>query len=683
MRPTRWRTLAGLYMALGSAGVGCAKHPTPGTGLAPGAKKAELDLWRPRPNGSKLYVEADLGDGQPRMFLLDTGADISAMSQEVAAELGLSPVPQRGGVAGMGGRVSRWSAVRVDVVELGPFDVHGVDFAVGIPGVPDRAGLVPVAGILGANVWRQFQIAVDYPANVLELYRPGMLPTEGLERALPMYMSRGHSRVAVELLVTDASAPDGTRRVPWELEVDTGAYDVVLAGNPDAAEGLVQLATTGIEPIYGIGADDSLPVTSFMRSTRRLALEGVVLGDVVVEEEFDARWIDFRAQGGFAPPDMPGLVGHKLFDEHKLVIDFPGRRMALLPAERAARDQDIHTWALMHARRPTTRDQMQQRARYLVALDRLDDALSLLSSHIARDPEDLQSVVLVARMLRGSGEPDAADALLADLEPAQMVEQQAVVSLVNSLWLKGDAPGALAVAEAAVRARPDQPVAHVALADAAVANGDYARARRALVEANRLAENPNGQLLRRAWVAIREGDAAGALTHLRRRLALYPSGPYTPSLYTWTARQADLLDLAVGDIERALARLHPGDGPLDFVAAAYAMAGQQPKAEALREQGEARDCARAVEGASHDNCVAWYSGMVGSNLDEAWTAIQRAVEAEPTRSDFLDTFAVVAEARGDLDTARDAARRAARLSPEDVYLLWQVRRLDSIEPTTR
>jgi Flp pilus assembly protein TadD len=81
--------------------------------------------------------------------------------------------------------------------------------------------------------------------------------------------------------------------------------------------------------------------------------------------------------------------------------------------------------------------------------------------------------------------------------------------------------------------------------------------------------------------------------------------------------------------------------------------------------------------------MAWYAGLVGTDLDDAWAAIQRAVETEPTRSDFLDTLAVVAEARGDLTTARDAARRAARLSPEDVYLLWQVRRLDAVAAMTR
>ena len=678
-----------LVLGFGTGISGCVKRSLPGVGLAPGPKSAELDLWRPRPDGVKLYVEADLGDGVGRMFLLDTGADVSAMSAKVAAELELKPVPQRGGVAGMGGRVERWAAVRVDRVELGPFDVHGVDFAVGVPGVPTRAGLVPVAGILGANVWQQFQLAIDYPANVLELYRPGMMPAEELATTLPMYMSRGHSRVAAELVVTDPSAPDGIRRVPWELEVDTGAYDVVLAGNPNDAQGLAELATTGIEPIFGIGADDSLPVSSFLRTTRRVSLEGVVLGDVFVEESFDARWIDYRAQGGFAPPDMPGLIGHKLFDAHRLILDFPGRRMALVEASREARPQDIHTWALAHARRPSTNEQLRQRARYLIALDRMDDALSLMTAHVGRHPEDLESVVMGAHLLRASGDPDAADRVLAGLQAADLVDRQAVVTVVNSLWLSGDIDGAMKLAEAAVRSRPDEAVSHVALADATTAAGDFGRARRALSEANRIAEDPDGQLLRRAWVASREGDVAAAFTHFRRRLDLYPSGPYTPWLYAWTAKNGELdgipelSSIAVSDIDRAMKRLHPGDGPVDFVAAALVLSGEAGRAEVLMQQGIERDCPRAADVESRDNCRAWYAGLVGQDLDEAWAAIQRAVDAEPTRSDFLDTFAVVAEARGDLDAARDAARRAARLSPEDVYLLWQVRRLDSAATAAR
>ena len=79
---------------------GCFKKPPATEGLSPGARRATLDLWAAGPAGTKLYVEADLGDGEDRLFLVDTGADISAMSTEVAMALGLEPVVQRGGVAG-------------------------------------------------------------------------------------------------------------------------------------------------------------------------------------------------------------------------------------------------------------------------------------------------------------------------------------------------------------------------------------------------------------------------------------------------------------------------------------------------------------------------------------------------------------------------------------------------------
>jgi tetratricopeptide (TPR) repeat protein len=664
------------FLLVGSLAAGCFKKPPPTEGLGSGAKQAELDLWTAGPGGSKLYVEADLGDGKSRLFLLDTGADISALSEEVAMELGLRPVAQKGGVSGMGGRVQGWSAVQVPVVELGPFDVHGVTFAVGVPGVPTRAGLVPVAGILGSNVWHHFQMAVDYPAHVLELYRPGTMPIP--EETVPLYLNRGHTRIAADLLVVDPSAEGGVREHPWELEVDTGAYDLVLAGSPMHAEPLVPLATTGEEPIFGIGADDSLPVTSFLRTTRRLPVKGVRIGNVVVEEPLDARWVDYSGQRGFAPPDMPGLIGHKLFEDHRLVLDFPGRRLALVPPVREARDTDIHAWALRQLKRSRSGEDVQYRAKLLATVDRLDDAVELLTDHVADAPDDLEATVLLSFILRNEGDPDAADQMLVHLTPEQLVEHDTIVEAVNSRWLAGDVAGSVELARAAVAAVPDSVAAMVALADALTAQEDYSGARRALADANTLADTPDGQLLRRAWVAASEGDTAAALTHFRRRLDLYPQGPFTPWLYAWSAQEDDLKALVERDIERAMARLHPGDGPLDFLAAAYFLMGKPEAAVELRARGASRDCPKAPTDASRDNCEAWYAGLVGQDLDEAWRQIRAAVDEEPHRSEYLDTLAVVAEARGDLDAARQAAREAARLSPADVYLLWQVRRLDAI-----
>ena len=72
--------------------------------------------------------------------------------------------------------------------------------------------------------------------------------------------------------------------------------------------------------------------------------------------------------------------------------------------------------------------------------------------------------------------------------------------------------------------------------------------------------------------------------------------------------------------------------------------------------------------------------MQRSELDEARARIGEAVAAEPDRTDFLDTQAMVYEASGDRARALRAAERAARLAPDDVYLRWQLERLERGEP---
>ena len=59
-----------------------------------------------------------------------------------------------------------------------------------------------------------------------------------------------------------------------------------------------------------------------------------------------------------------------------------------------------------------------------------------------------------------------------------------------------------------------------------------------------------------------------------------------------------------------------------------------------------------------------------------WLSImdRRAVAKEPKNSAFRDTAAVVAAARGEFARASEEARQAARLSPDDPYLIWQARR---------
>jgi cytochrome c-type biogenesis protein CcmH/NrfG len=111
------------------------------------------------------------------------------------------------------------------------------------------------------------------------------------------------------------------------------------------------------------------------------------------------------------------------------------------------------------------------------------------------------------------------------------------------------------------------------------------------------------------------------------------------------------------------------------MAAAWRLVGDGERAKKLKEAGFQRDCTKPPTPQSKDNCQAWYQALVHLQLDDARTRIDRALKEDPQRAEFLDTLAMVLEAQGHLAAARDAAVAAARLAPDDVYLLLQAARL--------
>ena len=58
----------------------------------------------------------------------------------------------------------------VPEIELGTLKLNNVPFAVSVEGLPTRAGIVPIAGIIGNNVWDQFVMDIDYGLERIQLH---------------------------------------------------------------------------------------------------------------------------------------------------------------------------------------------------------------------------------------------------------------------------------------------------------------------------------------------------------------------------------------------------------------------------------------------------------------------------------------------------------------------------------
>lgn len=662
------RTLT-LLLFFGLSGLTACAHHASGSGVV-GPKREAFPIYRPYPGADKIFVLADPGDGEEHVFLVDTGASVSVITPELAIRLGLSITDDGDELIGLGGRTA-WRRATLRSLKLGRTRIPNVEVAVGVAGVPTSAGLVPVDGLLGNNVWSHFQVVVDYHANHMELGQPGTI--EVPVSAVPMVFNGQHISTSATLVVKTEGEP---LRHAATLEVDTGARGVVLSGV--AGRGLEGHGTEGEELILGVGAPDEVPTANFSRTTRHVPLSAVEIGGTTVTRDLQATWINYDDRDRrVGPPEMRGLLGSEVLEDQRVLFDYPGGRFAITPSDRPADNHDLHERLERSLRREKDPQLRLQRALALAMLEREDEAQKVLDAMLDDNPKDSKALVLRARMWRAGGRADDALKLLTEMSTEELVDQGEIIATVNGLWLTGESERGLALARQATEKRPEASEAWVALADALRTSGDGPGAAAAIQRVNQLDELPDGHLVRRAWLSAAEADLLGAVSHTHRLIEAAPGWGAGLWMFATAVVGTDEVALCRYDIARALGRLHPEDRPYDFAAAASRLLGDLPNARTLAAAGQARDCPQASNAASKANCEAWYLAMAGDDLGRAQARIAEALAAEPARAEYLDTQATILEQQGDLAGARDAAFRAAAQNPEDVYLLWQAARLDA------
>jgi tetratricopeptide (TPR) repeat protein len=636
-----------------------------------GPDTQEVDLLRTMEGGNRIFVQAQLPDGEFGLFMVDTGADISVLSQETADRLELPIQENWGRVEGLSGTVSMDRAV-IPAIAFGDVSIPDVEAAVGVPGIGERVGGMPLDGILGNNVWARFALELDYPADVMILHRPGTVKLS--RKADLLLVDDLHILAMVEVFPeTDHKTSDQIL-----IQIDTGAGDLLLSGA--AGAGFEQAYTEGLEPVYGIGATETLAPYRFQQVTRRIPIQRVRLGGAMVDAGFDARWINFDTQVPTGPTGLRGLAGHELLANHRVIFDFQRHYFELARSKRPKRQLNGHQVLLDQdmARFGDDDDtRALHRAHLHIGLGELEQAIDLLAPHVEANPDDAEARVLLARLYREAGNLAAAWDAIAPLPTGDLVDEDEIVAAVNGLLLDDRVQEAQALAAAAMDERPEEGWAYVALADTQLAIGDHEAARRSLMEAAKLEENPDAHLLRRARVAMATGDRYGSLAHIRKLVQLYPAGG--PFLWFYAmAIHDDDADTFRSDLQHAMQRLHPTRKPTDFLVAAHTALGDQELALDLMTEGIERDCDPIRDEPNRDNCYAWYWSLANHEQEESLIRIERALEAEGDRSDFLDTKAMVHLSRGELVKAHEAAVAAARLSPQDVYMLWQAERIGAL-----
>lgn len=288
----------------------------PSTATRP-AHEIPFDLY-----DNRIYLAVSGLGFTGKLFLLDTGAQVTHFTSELVAQAGLQTAG-RVGISGTGpGRV-RGAYVGGTTLRIG-----SLSLAVGRGiSAPAEALFGPVYsgsgrrfdGVLGYDLFAAFVVEIDYPRRLLRLYEPSAYrPVQRPEaQNLPIRIVERKPYVAGRLTLA------GSPPIPVILHLDTGYGGVLsLNGGFVAQNRLVERVGETLRGwMRGVGG-----ITE-ARIARALGLE---LGGIAIPQPIVSLAL---AQGAGVRADSAGRIGGEALRRFVITLDYSRRTMVLTPAQ--------------------------------------------------------------------------------------------------------------------------------------------------------------------------------------------------------------------------------------------------------------------------------------------------------------------------------------------------------------
>lgn len=274
-------------------------------------------------DGLHLFLEGQLNDSDPLWFVLDTGAQMTAIDEEVADDLGLEKVGQVLGGGGGEGKVS------VSFVQNVSFRVPGIELAgqtLATAALRDileaRAGR-EVDGILGYDFISRFVVEIDYWNETLRLYDRNEWDYQGTGVNVPI-------RLVDNNPVCDATItlPDG-RSIVGNFYFDTGSAATVSFTKPFTEK--YDLLSALPKIIQSVGGGIGGVSRNYL---------GRISAIKVGELEFKAPICSFSQdnKGVGADASYAGKIGGGILERCTVILDYERERIFLEPNPRFGTD---------------------------------------------------------------------------------------------------------------------------------------------------------------------------------------------------------------------------------------------------------------------------------------------------------------------------------------------------------
>ena len=257
-----------------------------------------------------ILVPVQMNDSGPFDFILDTGAGMSLLTSELAAQLGVKILGVKEGQTA-GGKVSV-SLAKVESLAVGEAKLDNVDVAVVDLGHLGKTVGATIEGDIGYNFLKHFRITIDYRTTEIRFEDPNRIDSFGhtAKTEVPIRLANP----AKPLILVDVYA---NGRGSYQFAIDTGTSTTAIT--PEAARQL-GVETSPIGPI----TTGSARVSASAGNLKSFQVGGARIDSmpVIVTDFFDALSSVVGAK-------LDGIVGYNFLRNYKVVIDYPNELLSL------------------------------------------------------------------------------------------------------------------------------------------------------------------------------------------------------------------------------------------------------------------------------------------------------------------------------------------------------------------
>ena len=268
-------------------------------------------------------------NGIPKLFLLDTGGDVTQISAEVADELRLVTQDSNLHLLDMYGHAST-KMVRIEKFTLGR--LHGEDVNMAIQPNPDFGKGTRYVGLFGPDMMGRYDVDIDFGTYTMKYFSPDHCPghvvywPHAALSVTPMTFRDRHIRLPVKIDGKDLRA-----------EIDTGATNTTMTAGtakrvfnivPESA-GNIPLNTRGMVAAFG-RVFSTLDFEGVAVSNPRIVITPDLVGTKDPDNGFQTGSRTKRVDDDVDRPDI--LIGMDILKKLHLYIAFDEKNIYISEA---------------------------------------------------------------------------------------------------------------------------------------------------------------------------------------------------------------------------------------------------------------------------------------------------------------------------------------------------------------